>query len=123
MSIWEDLGKSHCSRGPGGTAPVLRVGKEMLPLAFSFLMASHPPTAAAAQHVPEQQLAAPVYPFTPKSSPFGGSQHGGIHPTTRAAIPSRRLSLLNRDAPSLTPGIAAPGILRKNQHFGQELSV
>lgn len=118
-AIWEDFRKSHSSRGPGGTAPALQVGKAMLSLAFSFFVAPRPSQPCCRPVCPPQAagISDSQHPFTPSPPhppPVGGSQQGGNRPRTHIAIPSRSLSLYNHDASNPTPGYHSTGNPQKN---------
>lgn len=123
MSIWEDLGKSHSSGGPRGTAPALRAGKEMLSLVLSFLYGTPSlpplllpstaqlPSATRSTHsllhpqtLPLQGVSARRKPSIP---PPARRSHGAASPRSAATL---------RASP---PAIAAPGTLRKTNTWGK----
>lgn len=80
--IWE---RATAAEDREGQQPVLRVGREMLPLAFTFLMASHPSHRGCRPPRPPPAAASSdaQHPFTP--SPPNPPPSGGI--STKESIP------------------------------------
>lgn len=97
--IWERA----TTAGPGGTAPALRVGKEMFLLAFHFLTEFHPSQRCCCLDVPLEQ---PLSLFTPKSFPSGAlSKEESILQHARR---SHSTALLCPDAQGDPPNKKAP---------------